>query len=311
MSVVDAILPVLLISILGYVLARFGFFSAEGHKALSRLTFTILIPSLLFLGVIKSNLGNIFYFPFLASYFIPVVIVFLVAQVVSRLFLNLGATGRGVFSTGAAYSNATVIGIPICLYTLGEESLVPLSIIVTFHNFILFTLGTIAAESRQFSVKNVVNQMAGLLQSFVTNPITLALIAGVLVNVFAVPIPPVLFESISFVSEAAVPIAFLVLGASISDYGLRGQWLPVLFLVPIKLFLLPLLVWFFTFRVFDSSVLWGQTAVMIAAGPVGIATYVFAQRYQSGESYLATSILVSTILSVVSFGFWLNWMGVS
>lgn len=309
MQVINAILPVLLISILGYCLARFRFLSSEGTTALSKLTFTILIPCLLFLGVTRAKLGNVFYIEFLAAYFIPVLIVFILGTIISKLIFGFNAKNQSVFALGGAYSNATVIGIPICLYTLGEPSLVPLSIIVTFHNFILFTIGTLSAERGGMSFASVFEQLAKILRSFITNPITMSLMAGVLVNIFSVPIHPILLSSFDFLGEAAVPIAFLVLGTSLSGYGLKGQLLPMLFIVPTKLLLLPLLVWYFTFNVFAIELLWAKTAVVIAAAPVGIATYVFTQRYHAGESYLASSILISTVLSIFSFSFWIEWLG--
>ena len=309
MQLISAILPVLLISILGYCLVRFRFIPAEGSAALSKLTFSILIPCLLFRGVTEAKLSNIFYFEFLAAYFIPVAIVFVAAAIIGRVVFSYGALQQSMFSIGASYSNATILSIPVCLYALGEKSLVPLSIIVTFHNFVLFTLGIFSAERGALSLANVFAHLRRILISFFSNPITMSLIAGVLVNALKIPVPKVLLDAIGFLSEAAVPMAFLILGSSISGYGVRGQLAPVAFIVLIKLLLLPYLVWFFAFDVFSLDLLWAKTAVAIAAAPVGIATYAFSQRYNSGESLLASSIIISTVLSVFSISFWLKWIG--
>lgn len=308
MLVINAILPVLLISVLGYILARTKFISAEGNVTLSKLTFTILLPCLLFLGITKAKLDNIFYYDFIASYFLPVTIVFLIGLIASRFAFKLNKAEQSVFALGGAYSNATVIGIPICLYVLGEESLVPLSIIVTFHNFILFTLGTISAERGRLSFSTVLSLLKRIFKGFVTNPITVSLILGVIVNLIGLKIPTILFESINFIGKAAVPISFLVLGSSLCGYSIRGHMTPVVCIVLLKLIALPMLVWYSTFHIFDIELLWAKTAVVIASAPVGIATHVFAQRYRSCESYLASSILLSTVLSVLSFSLVMEFM---
>lgn len=301
MQVINAILPVLLISVLGYILARTQFISKEGNVTLSKLTFTILIPCLLFLGITKAKLDNIFYYDFIASYFIPVTIVFVVGSFVAGFIFKLNKAEQSVFALGGAYSNATVIGIPICLYTLGEDSLVPLSIIVTFHNFVLFTLGTISAERGRLTFSTLLSQLKRIFMGFITNPITMSLVLGVIVNVIGLKIPTILYESIEFIGKAAVPISFLVLGSSLSGYSIRGQLTPVFSIVTLKLILMPLLVWYSTFHIFSIEPLWAKTAVVIASAPVGIATHVFAQRYKSCEGYLASSILLSTVLSVLTF----------
>lgn len=300
MPVLNAILPVLLIALLGYVLARSKFLSTEGNEALSRLSFAVLIPSLLFLGISKANLDNILYGRYLAAYFMPVLIVFIFSAVIGHLVFRLKTLEQSVFALSSAYSNATILAIPTCLYTLGEASLVPLSIIVTFHNFVLFSIGTIAAERGDWSLGSLLTQFRHIVLSFFTNPITMSLILGAGVNMLGIRLPVVLRDTIDFIGSAAIPVAFLVLGSSLSAYSLRGQFWPIATIVLVKLIGLPLLVWLSVYHVFGISGLWAATALTIAAMPVGIASHVFAQRYRRAESWVASSILISTVLSVVS-----------
>lgn len=106
--------------------------------------------------------------------------------------------------------------------------------------------------------------------------------------------------SITLLSQAAVPAALFVLGASLNKYKMRGNISPALVIVALKMLLLPLIVWLFVFRVFSVDPLWASTALLTAAMPIGISVYVFSQKYQKYEVPIATGIVPSTVLSVVT-----------
>lgn len=105
--------------------------------------------------------------------------------------------------------------------------------------------------------------------------------------------------SITLLSQAAVPAPLFVLGASLNKYKMRGNISPAL-VVALKMLLLPLIVWLFVFRVFSVDPLWASTALLTAAMPIGISVYVFSQKYQKYEAPIATGIVPSTVLSVVT-----------
>lgn len=308
MPILDAIFPILLISLLGYLLAKFKVVSQAGQRDLSTLTFTILIPALLFLGISKADLSNAFYGKFLAAYFIPVFIIFIGSMIVGSFIFRLKEPTQTVFSMSSVYSNATVIGLPMSIYVLGEKALVPLSIIVTFHNFFLFSLATLSAERHGLSFKRFWPELIKIFIGFIKNPITMSLLLGIAVNLSGIQLPSVLKDTIGFVSSAAVPIAFIVLGASLNAYGIRGHLVPALYIIGCKMILLPLFVWYTMFHVIEADLLWAKTAVLIAAAPVGIATHVFAQRYNTGEGLVPSAIVISTVLSVIGFSFWINFV---
>jgi malonate transporter len=79
-------------------------------------------------------------------------------------------------------------------------------------------------------------------------------------------------------------------------------------MVAIKLLVMPALMWALM-RAFNVEHFWMQTAVMIAAMPVGISVYVFSRRYDCCETVAATAIVLSSLLSVASISFWVWWLG--
>jgi predicted permease len=71
----------------------------------------------------------------------------------------------------------------------------------------------------------------------------------------------------------------------------------ITFMVVGKLLVLPS-VTFALLSCFDLDPLWAKVALVMAATPVGVNVYVFAQRYHRLVDHVAVAILISTIVSV-------------
>ena len=201
---------------------------------------------------------------------------------------------------GASYSNATIVGIPICLYALGEEALLPLFIIVSVHNLVLFTVGIFVAQRDSLSLSSFLGDFFVIVRQLLSSPITASLILGGMVNLLDIPIYKPLVEAITLLSSAAVPSALFVLGCSLNRYKIQGHLAPALTIVALKTLCFPLLVWLLLFQVFDISTLWAGTALLTSAMPVGISAYIFSKKYSLYEAPIATSIVLSTLASLLS-----------
>ncbi len=56
--------------------------------------------------------------------------------------------------------------------------------------------------------------------------------------------------------------------------------------------------------------MWRDVAVIVAALPIGVNVYLFAQRYDAGTAPAATGLLISTAVSVVTVALLLHGLGV-
>ncbi|WP_096086927.1 AEC family transporter [Agaribacterium haliotis] len=299
MQLVSAIAPVLCIAALGFVLSRFRFLNREGEANLNSLVFSILIPALLFNGILKAELVGFNYLAYLAAYFLPLLLLFILSFSVLSL-LKVRAKSRAVLAMSSVYGNVTVIGIPVCLHFLGDEALLPMSIIISVHNFILFTLATLAAEGEGLKAGRFWLQLKAIVLSLFKNPITMSLLSGLALNALGFSLPTVLDNAMALLGEAAVPLSFLVLGATLSHFSLKGELIQAVLLSVAKLSLLPLAVYFSATYLWAIDGLWLKTAVVIAAMPVGVSTQVIARRYQNNEALVASTIILSTLLSLFS-----------
>jgi hypothetical protein len=300
MTLFEILLPIIAIALVGHVSARLAIFDAHGINSLSRFSFSLLIPSLLFINTAEAEIDLGASLDLLLGYYGAVLVTYLTALLLAKSLFGYNAREQSVFAMGATYPNSTVIGIPLVLQALGEEALTPLFLIISIQNLVLFAVGTFFAERQNLSLSNAIDSLALLIRQLFRNPITLGLIAGLLVNQLSIPLPDTVRTTFRLFSSAAVPTALFVLGASLTQYRVRDQWRPALVMSIMKLLIMPLLCGLLLFQWFAIPPLWAAAGLLASAMPVGINAYAFGTRYQCGLAPVAAGTLLSALLSLIT-----------
>jgi malonate transporter and related proteins len=295
----EAIFPVLALALAGYIAARSGYLQLPETLALSKFTFNLIIPCLLFVNMVHADIPDNFGIDFLLAFYLPVLCVYLIAVLLARFWLVADARLQSVFAMATTYSNTTVVGIPLVLQTLGSEALLPLFLIIATQNLVLFSIGTIVAEREQFDIQAMLQSIARLIKQLLSSPLTASLIAGLTFNLLSVPLYQPLDTSLTLMSEAAIPCALFILGTTLHQYKVGQQIKPALIITALKLLLLPLLMALSMLMVFEIDPLWAKTAILGAAMPVGISAYVFSIRYNTGLAPVAAASVISTLLCLL------------
>lgn len=294
MHIFETVLPILLITLSGYFVAHRKLLTQGESSALSKFVFTYAIPSLLFIGTATANLPPAIPWEFFLSYYLAVAFVYGLGILIAKYVYGYAASEQSAFGMGAAYSNTSIVGVPVCLQALGKESLLPLFMLISVHCLLLFAFGTLIAERHVDSEHSIMRRFYQVSRNLIFSPITGSLLAGVIVNIYGINIYKPAKEAITLMGNAAVPTALFVLGVSLRNYKIAGQLKPALVIAVLKTMLLPLVVWLLAFKLFELNKLWASTALLAAAMPVGINAYVFSKKYQACEAPVAAAIAVST-----------------
>ncbi len=308
MMMFEGIFPILAIALAGYLAARSGYLKENEYLAIARFTFNLIIPCLLFINMLHADIPDNFGIDFLLAFYVAVLFVYLIAMLLARHVFKAGASLQAVLAISATYSNTTVVGIPLVLQTLGSEALLPLFMIIATQNLVLFSVGTVFAEREQFDIRALAASLVRLLRQLLSSPLTASLIAGLTFNLLGIGLYQPLDASLSLMSEAAIPTALFVLGTSLHQYQVGRQLPAALLITALKLIVLPILVWLTMYQLFTFDPLWAKTALLASAMPVGISAYVFALRYQTGQSAVAAASVISTLLSLIPLTLILMWI---
>jgi predicted permease len=94
------------------------------------------------------------------------------------------------------------------------------------------------------------------------------------------------------------------MGLGLRKFGISGNVKPALVLAVLKLVVLPAIV-LVTVLVAGLPPLAAKVMVAAASMPTGVNPYLIASRFGTGQVLASNTMTVSTILAVLTTGFWL------
>ena len=290
--------PLFVLVLMGYGLMKLGHWPAPVAEGLSRLVFTVALPALLF--HLMSDLSRL---PpvdsrLLGAFFGGCLLTFIIGRLVSARLFHLDGTGQSIFALGGIFSNNVLLGIPLAKITLGTEAIPAVALVLVFNSLTLWTLVTVSVEwSRHgsFTPKGFIKTA----KSVLTNPIVAAILSGTLVGLTGLPLPDILTTPLSMVAQAATPLALIVLGMGLAEYGWRTDLKISGAICAIKLIVQPLVVWGLALLI-GLPAMETQVVVLLASIATGVNVYLMSRQFKSLEGPVAASLVLSTLLAALT-----------
>ncbi|MCD5978392.1 AEC family transporter [Pseudomonas syringae] len=293
MAVPQAILPIFLLIVLGYFLRRRGTLTAESNKAFGELAFKLFMPMVLFIGMAKAPLHDGLNTTILAAYFIPALIIFAGVNLVAHWRIGHPTP----FGLTAAFGNNGLMGIALVASLFGNPGLVLLFTILAVHSLLLFSFQSLynsLAGDEPFSFKTLVGSLA--------NPMIIGLLLGVLLNLSGLTMPLWAEHLTTWLAQAALPCALIVLGGNLAGYRLRPS-IEAVGITVAKLLIMPVLV-LVTCMIMGISGTPRAVLMLMAATPCGLNVLGFS-RTQEDVRKTSSAICLSTLVSAATMPMWM------
>jgi len=306
MNIVTTIIPIFVIIILGWLARVYGFIQAEFIAPANRLVFYLAIPAMVFRSVSKASLNSQFDGKVVALALLSVCIVFGIAWILARRGA-LSRSQRGTFIQNSFHGNMGYIGLAVSFYYLGRPGFVKASILVGFLMILQNLLAVIALQVNAPHKSTSKNRWMPVLK-IAGNPIILSALAGILVSSTALPVPLVLGRCLDILSDLALPLALLIIGASLSFDMVQSKLKAVLACGLLKLILLPA-TGFILYRLFNVMPEAYLPGIILLASPTATVTYVMAREMQGDSEFAVAAISLNTLLSAVTYTIWLSIVG--
>lgn len=296
--VIDVILPIFAILLTGYVAARFRVFDEAASQVLSRFVFYVAGPSLVFISLSRTDVGEFFNVAFLGALGGGMALVMGFSMLIAVRFFPGSPTAIGFHGLSAMYSSTAYIGIPLLLAAYGEAALVPAIIGAVITGAVFLPIGIVIAEFDRGH--GDARGLGRSLFSAITNPWLTSTAAGLGVSAVGLTVPGALTTFFEMLGGAFGPCALFAAGLFIGSRRIREGTGEVGWLVFVKLILHPLITWWLAYEVFEMDGIWAAAAVIHAALPSGVPVFVVAQRYATYVERSSAVIVVSTTVSVVT-----------
>ncbi|MCG7566695.1 AEC family transporter [Pseudoalteromonas sp. CnMc7-15] len=292
------IFPLIFVATAGYISAARSFLTAEHLSGISRFVFYISIPAFLFVNMSQAELSKAVSLDVMLSFYLPVIGLYLLVLGFYRCRCGQWSISA-IRALGACYSNTVLIGLPIAMQALGKHVAATVFVIITFHSALLFLLTySFAGKEQRVTWPNIIRQL-------VINPVILAIALGLLANAVNLALPQVINEGLTLLAEPAIAGALFVLGANLHHYQIKPGIKSALTLTLLKLAVLPTLVYLTATYGFALAQKQTLLLVLLSASPLGVNAYLVSKQLQRESATLASAVVLSTLLSVVSFVLWL------
>ncbi|MBE29556.1 hypothetical protein CL646_05790 [bacterium] len=298
--------PVFLLIILGNILRRIKVPDISFWEVNDKLCYWVLIPALLFHFISQVNLSSEMLYSYSALIFTGFFISFISVIILGK-FLGYSPEVWTSILQGSMRQNA-FIALAIAGSFYGNEGLKIASLFTFIYvpsiNIIIITIMVISLnKSDQMESKK------GFISIFIEifkNPFILAMIAGLLFSFSDLKSISILIDTTKLLGSAALPIMLLTIGAKIKVQDLTLQITPIIISNSLKLFILPLTVYFVASQL-ELSKTEIVVAIIFSAVPTATMSYTFAKQFGADDQLmrgiLTTQVLLSfiTIPLVLSF----------
>src|SRR5690606_13311478 len=137
-----------------------------------------------------------------------------------------------------------------------------------------------------------------------TNPLVLGILAGLAWRGSGLPLPSLAERLVEALAGVAGPVALFAMGLGLCRFGISGTIKPAMALSALKLFLMPATA-LATAYLFGLPPLTAKVAVLAAALPAGVNSYLIAAQFGTGQALASNQMSLSTAMAVVTTSFWL------
>ncbi len=312
LTAVNAIVPILLLILLGYILKRMGYLSDDFIKTGNKLVFNICLPAMLFVNVYNIDSLSM----------IRVDVVVYTAAVVCILFLlgfipALTATTvlerKGVLMQCVYRSNYAIIGLPLANALGGEQAMAVAAVVSAF---LIPIYNTFAVISLTIFLKKGSNEkvsIPSILRGIITNPLIIGVVLGIVCLGLRQLQTDVLGESIFLlkrdlkfiytvlnnIQSITSPLALILLGGQFSFSAVSGMYKEIITGTVWRTIFAPLIG--IGFAVFLSKYTHLLTCgiheypalIAVFGSPVAVSSAIMATGMKN-DSQLATQLVVWT-----------------
>ncbi|MFM1651807.1 AEC family transporter [Brevibacillus sp. B_LB10_24] len=309
MILLDVVLPVFAIMLCGYLAGTFGIVSKSGSKSLNNYVFFVALPALLFLSTATAPVEQLTNWGFIGINLGGIMISFIVAILIGKIIFKQDFPSSSIYGMNVSYGTTGYMGIPLVITAFGEKAALPAALATLLHNIPVITIVLLTFETSRMMAnregKNIPKIIRGILKPVITNPLTISVIAGIVVAVLHINLPHSVKTFSKLLADASGPTALFALGLSlvgqtrrIKQSGVHTSEIATI--VVLKLLFQPVMTGLFMIYVFQIDTLWGIVSVVMSALPVGAGVYVFAQKYGKLIKETSVAILISMFISVLT-----------
>lgn len=287
-------LPVFAMVFIGLGLRRLGWIDAAFINTASALVFRATLPTLVFLSIVRADLGT--------SLNLSLLGFFAGATLASFLFSWLWAlravpvADRGVYVQGAFRGNCGIVGLALAANLYGDYGLsaggLLLGVVIVSYNALSVIVLTRYQPGQTASWGRIIGDIA-------RNPLILAVIIALPFAWTGLQLPGWLMTSGDYFASLTLPLALMCIGGTLSLSALRADRRLALGASGLKMVTLPALctlaAWLAGFEGQELGLMF-----LFFASPTAAASFIMVKAMKGNDRLAANIVALTTLIASIT-----------
>ncbi len=300
--IVSALIPIFLLILLGYLFKRIKFPSNDFWTSADKLTYYVLMPSLLVYKLSTANLDGLEAFDFVLTGVLGILAVLFVNLFINFKTKTSGASFSSVVQGSVRFN--TYVYLALITAILGDEGIALAALLITFA---IPLINVICISIFAFFVNDKKATFLGMIKSIITNPLILACIVGGSINYIDFDLPIVVLSLLKILSASALPMGLLSIGFALDLSSIKEAKIELITSVILKLLIMPLFMYFIGIYYGLSAILL-SIVVVFASMPTAPSSFILARQLGGDTKLMASIITLQTILSIFTISIILGYL---
>lgn len=306
MKTISIILPIFIIIAAGWLARKRHFIPDAFIGPANRMVYYFAIPAMIFRAVSRASFHDEF-----SSRVLMITLVCILAMSVIAWAVTIAGkmprTLRGTFIQSSFHGNLGYIGLAVVFYSLGDAGLASGAIFAGFIMIVQNILAVAVLQIHSGKGEGAAVDLRANLKRILGHPVILSACGGIGFSLLEIPLPVIVERSLGILSGMALPLALLLIGASLSFDLMRLRFVPMLAASGIKLLVMPGL-GLVIFAFFSIPVPEYLPAFILLASPTATLAFVMAKEMNGDPEFAVAVISGCTLVSAITFSLWLHFL---
>jgi malonate transporter len=304
MRIADLILPVFAVILTGWIVGYTGYLSRALSDALIHFAYNIAMPALLIVTIAQQPDHSLINWRFIVAFGGGSLLCFILVFGIMSFRVSRSLASRTMYGMAASMTNTGFVALPVLQAIYGPRAVLPAAIATVFVAVVMFPAAVIMLEIGQRDAHSSRTAPMVTVKHVVLNPMVISTLIGMLWSVLGLRMPGPITAYLGILADALTPCALFAIGLGLSIEGLRANIWQAALLSAVKLVIMPLVVYGLSMSL-GLDPLYTIAAVICAAVPTAKTVYILAGEYHREEMMVASTVSMTTLVSVISLVVWL------
>jgi len=302
--IADLILPVFAVILTGWIVGYTGYLSRKLSDALIHFAYNIAMPALLIVTIAQEPSHSLINWRFLVAFGGGSLLCFILVFGIMSVRASRNLASRTMHGMAASMTNTGFVALPVLQAIYGQHAVLPAAIATVFVAVVMFPLAVILLELDQRDSQGSRTTPMVTVKHVVLNPMVISTVIGKLLSVIGLRLPGPVTAYLGIMADALTPCALFAIGLGLSIDGLRANIGRASLLSAVKLAIMPVIVYGLSVSL-GLDPLYTIAAVICAAVPTAKTVYILAGEYHCEEVLVASTVSLTTLVSVITLVIWL------